>query len=165
MASGYIGDPDLPSLTSSYFISSLAKGLPLLKYRILGGEKNLIKERTAKTLALVGDEELDIKETAERVLYDLRKRRGINLWAILQHQTAVTLAGSRYDRLKALNIPTLVIHGTADSFIPVEHGKKLVEIMPNAKGLWIEGAGHMFPLPDADSINEAIIAHLANQHG
>jgi hypothetical protein len=72
-------------------------GIPLLKYRIVGGEKNLIKERIAKTMMVAGYEGLDIKEIAEVVLHDLRKRRGINLKALVQHQTAVSVSGSRYE--------------------------------------------------------------------
>jgi pimeloyl-ACP methyl ester carboxylesterase len=160
MTSGHIGDPDLPGLSSRYFVSSFLKGIPLLKYRLMGGEKNLIKERIAKTISVVGYDGLDIKETAELVLYDLRKRRGLNLKAILQHQTAITLAGSRYDRLRTLDVPTLIIHGTADQFIPVEHGLKLVEIIPHAQGLWLDGVGHIFPMPDMETLLKNIFAHL-----
>jgi pimeloyl-ACP methyl ester carboxylesterase len=160
MTSGYVGDPDLPGLTSRYFLGALLKGIPLLKYRIMGGEKNLIKERLAKTIPMVGLEELDIQETAELVLYDLRQRRGINLRAAFQHQTAVTISGARYEKLKTVNIPTLVIHGTADQFIPVEHGHKLAEVIPKAKGLWLNGVGHIFPLPDMATLMKKIIAHL-----
>lgn len=74
MTSGFVGDPELPGLTSRYFFGSIVQGLPLLKYRITGGEENLIKERIAKTMLVVRPEELDIKELAELVLYDLRKR-------------------------------------------------------------------------------------------
>jgi pimeloyl-ACP methyl ester carboxylesterase len=160
MTSGYIGDPDLPGLTSRYFYNSLLKGIPLLKYRILGGEKNLIKERVAKQISVVGYEGLDIQETAEFVLYDLRKRRGINVQALFQHQTAVSISGSRYEKLKNLDIPTLVVHGTADQFIPVEHGKKLVEVIPNAKGLWLDGVGHVFPVPDMELLMKNILSHF-----
>lgn len=160
MTSGFIGDPELPSLSSRYFLSSLVKGIPLLKYRILGGEKNLIKERIAKVVSVVGYGGLDIRETAEVVLYDLRKRRGINVRAILQHQAAVWISGSRYEKLKSLPIPTLVIHGTADEFIPVEHGRKLAQVIPTAMGLWLEGVGHIFPVADMDRLMERILAHL-----
>lgn len=144
MTSGYIGDPDLPGLTSRYFFDYMVRGIPLLKYRIAGGEGSLIKERIAKTIMVLGYEGLDIKELAEVVLYDLRKRRGINIQAAFQHQAAVSISGSRYEKLRTLDIPTLVIHGTADQFIPVEHGRKLVEVIPNAKGVWLEGVGHVF---------------------
>jgi hypothetical protein len=79
MTSGYIGDPDIPNLSSRYFFSSILKGIPLLKYSLIGGEKNMIKERIAKTISVVGTEGLDINEIAEVVLYDVRKRRGVNI--------------------------------------------------------------------------------------
>ena len=160
MTSGYIGDPDIPGLSSRYFWSSLFKGLPLLKYRLIGGEKNLIKEVIAKTITATGYEGLDIKEIAELVLFDIRKRRGINMKAIWQHQTAISISGSRFERLKTLSMPTLVIHGTEDQVNPIEHGKKLAEVIPNAKGLWLDGVGHLFPVPDMEALLTKITAHL-----
>jgi pimeloyl-ACP methyl ester carboxylesterase len=160
MTSGYIGDPDIPGLSSRYFWSSLIKGLPLLKYRLIGGEKNLIKEVIAKTITATGYEGLDIKEIAELVLFDIRKRRGINLKALFQHQTAISISGSRFERLKTLSMPTLVIHGTEDQVNPIEHGKKLVDVIPNSKGLWLDGVGHLFPVPDMEALLTKITAHL-----
>jgi pimeloyl-ACP methyl ester carboxylesterase len=160
MTSGFIGDPDLPGLTSRYFLEALLKGIPLLKYRLLGGEKNLIKERIAKQISAIGVDGLDIKEIAEVVLYDLRKRRGINVRAVLQHQTAVNVAGSRYEKLRALSTPTLVVHGPEDQFIPIEHGKKLVETIPSAEGIWLEGVGHVFPVSKMDKLTTKILGHI-----
>jgi pimeloyl-ACP methyl ester carboxylesterase len=160
--SGYIGDPDLRSISSGYFISALLKGMPLFKYRILGGEKNLVKERIAKLKVMLGYEDVDVQEIAEVVLYDLRKRRGVSIKGALQHQAAVTISGSRYEQLKTLDVPTLVVHGTADPLIPVEHGKKLVELVANAEGLWLDGVDHIFPYPNMDAVNKKIIAHLRN---
>ena len=160
MTSGYIGDPDIPGLSSRYFWSSLIKGLPLLKYRLIGGEKNLIKEVIAKTITATGYEGLDIREIAELVLFDIRKRRGLNLKAIWQHQTAISISGSRLEGLKTLSMPALVIHGTEDQVNPIEHGKKLVEVIPNANGLWLDGVGHVFPVPNMEALLTKITAHL-----
>ena len=126
----------------------------------MGGERNLIKERIAKTILVVGRQDLDIKELAELVLYDLRKRRGINIQGAFQHQAAVTVSSSRYEKLKALQVPTLIIHGTSDQFIPVEHGKKLVQTIPNAKGIWLTGVGHVFPVPNMAAVTKDIISHF-----
>jgi pimeloyl-ACP methyl ester carboxylesterase len=161
--SGFIGDPDLPGLSSGYLIKSAIIGLPLFRYRLLGGEKNLILERIAKTVAMIGPENLDIRETAELVVYDLRRRKGLNLRAARQHQAAVTIAGARYDRLAALDIPALIIHGTADPIIPVEHGRKLVAVIPGARGLWLDGVGHVFPFPDMEMVMRHLLAHLDGQ--
>jgi pimeloyl-ACP methyl ester carboxylesterase len=158
MASGDVGDPDLPSLSIRYLLESTLKKLPLLKYRIMGGEKNLIKERVAGYISLLGDEELDIQEIAEVILYDRRNRRGMNARAVFQHIMAVTGSGSRYEKLRALDMPTLVIHGKDDQLLPIEHGEKLVDIIPNAKGLWVDDMGHVFPLPKA--LTKDILSHI-----
>jgi pimeloyl-ACP methyl ester carboxylesterase len=158
MTSGYVGDPDLPGLSSRFFWSSLLKGIPFLMYRIMGGEKNLIKEVIAKTVSTVGYEGL--RETAEVFLYDLRKRRGVNTRAVFQHGTAVSRSGSRYEKLKELDIPTLVVHGTDDLFNPIAHGKKLAEIIPRAEALWLHGVGHVFPMPEMEKVTRSIISHF-----
>lgn len=160
LTSANIGDPDLPMLTTRYLVGTILKNLGLLKYRLMGGEKNLIKERLAKTIAALGYENLDIEDIAHRTLYDLRKRRGLNFAALFHHQVAVTVSGSRYEQLAQLQIPTLVIHGTADALIPVEHGQKLVDLMPNAEGVWLEGMAHVFPFPQKFAVNNTILDHL-----
>ena len=161
MTSGHVGDPELPGPSSRFFINNAAAGLPLLKYRLMGGEKNLIKERVAKMIGAMGVEAVDVRETAELVLYDLRRRRGINGRAIFQHWTAINLSGSRYKGLKDVAAPALVVHGTADQLLPIEHGRKLAATIPHARGLWLQDVGHLFPPPDADAVYEAILAHLA----
>lgn len=160
MTSGFVGDPDLPGLSTRYFLGSAIKGLPLLKYRWLGGEKNLIKELIAKQVAALGYDQLDVREQAEIVLYGLRRRRGINLRGAMQHFTAVTISGSRHEQLKLLNVPTLIVHGTADQMMPVEHGQKLAATIPNAKAIWLEGLGHVFPVPDLAELIKNITDHL-----
>jgi pimeloyl-ACP methyl ester carboxylesterase len=160
MSSGHIGDPELPGISSRYLIDYNVKGIPLLKYRMMGGEKNIVKERIAKQVLLMGYDGLEIEETARVLLYDLRKRKGINVRAIFQHQAAVRISGSRYEKLRTLDVPTLIIHGKQDQFVPFEHGKKLAEVMPNSQGLWLDGVGHVFPVPDMEALMRSVISHL-----
>jgi pimeloyl-ACP methyl ester carboxylesterase len=161
MTSGYIGDPELPAgPTSRYLLASFVQGIPLLKYRLRGGVRNLIKERIAKYLGALGPDGLDVRETAEAVLYDQRYRRGINVRGVLQHIMAVTVSGSRYHALRSLDVPALIIHGTDDQFIPIEHGRKLVEVIPEARGVWLDGLGHVFPARIGLAIDD-LLAHIA----
>jgi abhydrolase domain-containing protein 17 len=46
-------------------------------------------------------------------------------------------------KIKQINCPLLVIHGTADAIIPLWHGRRLYEtaLEPKYK-LWVKGAGH-----------------------
>lgn len=160
--SGYAGDPQLPILpilSSRHFFMSIAQGVPIVKYRLMGGEKNLIKERIAK-MVMAGIE-VDIQETAEVALYELRERKGFNIKALLQHRAASDVSGSRYESLRMLEVPTLVIHGTDDMVFPIDHGKKLAELIPGAEALYLEGVGHVFPYPNMGNINARILSHLA----
>jgi hypothetical protein len=36
----------------------------------------------------------------------------------------------------------------------------IVEVIPNAKGLWLDGVGHGFPVPNMETLLTKIIAHL-----
>ncbi len=55
------------------------------------------------------------------------------------------LAISGFDagrRLREVETPTLILHGTADLLVPVENAKKLGELISGAKVELFEGAGH-----------------------
>jgi abhydrolase domain-containing protein 17 len=46
-------------------------------------------------------------------------------------------------RIRRLDAPVLVIHGTRDEIIPFAHGRTLHDAAPGPKqALWVEGAGH-----------------------
>jgi pimeloyl-ACP methyl ester carboxylesterase len=78
---------------------------------------------------------------------------GRQLIAILSH-------GSRTRFLADLQVPTLVIHGTADPLVPVEGGEDTARVIPGAHLMLIEGMGHDVPHGGAwPQIVEAITAH------
>ncbi|WP_082978921.1 alpha/beta fold hydrolase [Arthrobacter sp. B6] len=153
-------DGSMPGPQTWPLILSVIAGLPLLRYRLLGGEANLVKELLAGLVAQGGDEPVDVEEWTRIVLYDLRERNGLNLRALLQHQVAVAVTRSRYPLLGSITAPTLVIHGNADAYLPIEHGHRLAAAIPSACGLWLEGAGHPFPYPDMHEVMTAITGHL-----
>ena len=153
-------DTSMPGPQTWPLIRSATAALPLLRYRLLGGETNLVKEVLAGLVAQGGDEPVDVEEWTRIVLYDLRERNGLNLRALLQHQVAVAVTRSRYPLLGTITAPTLVIHGNADAFLPIEHGHRLAAAIPSACGLWLEDAGHPFPYPDMLEVMTAITSHL-----
>ena len=46
------------------------------------------------------------------------------------------------DSLQTLTVPTLILHGDADSQVPYMLGKELWDLIPNSKFVTIPGAGH-----------------------
>jgi len=63
--------------------------------------------------------------------------------------------------LTSIGAPTLVIHGTADPLFPLEHGQALVNEIPGARLLPLEGSGHGVERADWETIARAVLGHTA----
>ena len=153
-------DASMPGPRTWPLIVSALTSLPLLRYRVLGGETNLVKELLASLVAQGGDDPVDVEEWTKIVLYDLRERGGLNVRSLRQHQVAVAVTRSRYPLMGMITAPTLVIHGTRDTFLPIEHGHRLAAAIPSAYGLWLDNAKHAFPYPHMREVTSAITNHL-----
>ena len=77
-----------------------------------------------------------------------------------KHGDAAGASPSRKHRLNQISKPTLVIHGTEDAILGLDHGMALYENIPNAKKLIMEGVGHEIPEELADEITSTILEHL-----
>ncbi len=58
---------------------------------------------------------------------------------------AIHASGSRDDDIRHLDVPTLVIHGSADKLIRPDGGRHLAEVIPGARYEEIDGLGHDLP--------------------
>ncbi|MGH7765620.1 MAG: alpha/beta fold hydrolase [Candidatus Dormibacteraceae bacterium] len=54
-------------------------------------------------------------------------------------------APTRLEQLRAVKVPTLVVHGVDDVLIPVENGRKVAASVPEARLIEVEGMGHDLP--------------------
>jgi pimeloyl-ACP methyl ester carboxylesterase len=159
MSSGNIADKELPKVSKSVVYDFTKIGI---KYGLFKSEKNTIKMMLAAKMILRGDAQydIDIKGTAEQVLYNLRKRKGYNPDASKQHDQAANLWDNRFDELKDLKIPVLIIHGLNDPFVSIEHSKKLASVIPNSKTKWFNNMGHDLPSNLIDSFTREIILNI-----
>ena len=64
---------------------------------------------------------------------------------VARQAIASVASGDRTDRLRHLEVPTLVIHGLADRMCDVSGGRATAEAIPGAELLLIEGMGHNLP--------------------
>ena len=72
---------------------------------------------------------------------------------------AMILDGSRADALRALRVPTLVIHGLDDTLIDPSGGERTAELVPEAELLLIPGMGHDRPRELWPELIDALAAH------
>jgi len=87
--------------------------------------------------------------------------RGYNPAGTARQLAAVLASGSRSTALAAIDIPTLVIHGTADTLVQPSGGERTAEVIPDAKLLVIEGMGHDLAPPLWPQLVDALAAHAA----
>jgi pimeloyl-ACP methyl ester carboxylesterase len=60
---------------------------------------------------------------------------------------AVYASGRRTEQLRAIETPTLVIHGKDDTLISPSGGERTAELIPNAKLVLVDDMGHDMPKP------------------
>jgi len=72
---------------------------------------------------------------------------------------AILATGSRADGLRALAVPTLVIHGRDDTLIAPDGGERTAELVPGARLLMVDDMGHDRPEPLWPLLTEAILEH------
>jgi len=65
-------------------------------------------------------------------------------------------------QLDHIPVPTLLVHGRADTDCPPQHSETAARRIPGARLLWIEHGGHlsMFTNPDSDAIQADIAGFL-----
>ena len=69
------------------------------------------------------------------------------------------------NRLSAITVPVLVIHGEEDIPIPVERAVRMLDALPSATLSRIPRAGHTSNLENAPKVNEAIRSFLTRISG
>ena len=146
------GNPRLPGPQRNA-LARLAKKVPL-------DRAGYVREYVATWRVLAGGHfPFDAERTARRGAagYD----RGINPPGVARQLMAIVASGNRTPALRALRVPTLVIHGTADPLVPAAAGRDTAAAVPGAQLLLIEGMGHSFPREVWLPVIDAIARHAA----
>ncbi|MFI6802498.1 alpha/beta fold hydrolase [Streptosporangium canum] len=114
-------------------------------WRVLNGEVSLFDERAARQYV--------------EASYD---RTGDHAAATHHDLAGRQMTDDRLAPLSSITAPTLVIHGTEDPILPLPHGRRLAEQVPNARLRTIPGMGHGFFSPGLPRrIAEIVLKHTA----
>tara|TARA_B100000965_G_scaffold71400_1_gene56358 strand:- start:181 stop:1134 length:954 start_codon:yes stop_codon:yes gene_type:complete len=76
------------------------------------------------------------------------------------HGAAVGASPDRTSRLQEIKVPTLVIHGTEDAILPLDHGIAVADGIIDSKRMIMEGVGHEIPEELLPEIINEIIANV-----
>jgi len=151
----------LVSMMSTTGDKAVGRVAPEILREVFGGPQPVTREEViehrVRAVRAVGspDYPTDVNEltaTATRA-YD----RCHDVVAIARQAVATVASGDRTERLRQLNLPTLVIHGLADRMVDVSGGRATAEAIPGAELVLIEGMGHGL----APALRSRLAEHIA----
>ena len=96
-----------------------------------------------------------------RAVAALSYDRGYSPEGSIRQFAAIVASGPRADGLRALRVPTLVIHGLDDTLIAPSGGERTAELIGGAELMLVPDMGHDRPEPLWPQLCEAILAHTA----
>jgi len=92
----------------------------------------------------------------------IRERTAISDAAFGAQYQAIRSWPGTIDRLGALAMPVLVIHGETDRLVPPENGHILARAIPHSKLVMIPNASHIFFTDQPEASKAAILSFLAS---
>ena len=102
-------------------------------------------------------------ERGTRALWERVLDRTANIESSMKNHYATEGGAGRWrERLGALDVPALVVHGTEDPVFAVAHGEALAREIPGAELLTLEGSGHELARRDWDVVVAAILRLTAS---
>lgn len=85
----------------------------------------------------------DLDVTVERIRNNYR--RSYRPLGIMRQMRGVLATGDLSPLTRRIQVPTLIIHGTADPLIRPESARRLHSLIPGARLHWVDGMGHDLP--------------------
>jgi len=145
------GEPELPGPTPAA-IDAMISTPPWER-------SSYIRYLTGVYRAFAGGSEAFDPETSDTMAaqaYD----RSFYLMGFPRQMAAIIACGSRAEKLRQVKAPTLVIQGTSDPLVSIEHGQATADAVPGAKLVLVEELGHGLAFPSLwDQIIAAINSH------
>ena len=117
-------------------------------------------EQRVRAMRVAGSPGYEIDEAQVRERAGLAYDRSHDPLGIARQAIAVVASGDRTPRLKALDVPTLVLHGADDRMCDVSGGQATAAAIPDAELVIIDGWGHNIPQGLWPELTSRIAAHV-----
>tara|TARA_Y100000590_G_scaffold468091_1_gene649368 strand:+ start:11694 stop:12644 length:951 start_codon:yes stop_codon:yes gene_type:complete len=152
MTSPGMGDPDLSVMTPALVEGMKESFLFNIQGRYEDGVVRIYRELTGSRYPF--NEEKFREQMKPSMEHGYNPHAG--------HGDAVGASPNRRSRLHEINLPTLVIHGTEDAILPLDHGQALADGIPNAQMMVLERVGHEIPEEMTHEITSRMIEHFSS---
>ena len=167
-----VGHPERVKSLTSLMSTNGKPGLPranpeLVKHMFTGrpntGDPTVMLDHTVATAKMLGSPGYPRSDQEWRELIGASIERSFYPQGFIRQMAAIVDDGSRVERLKHINAPTLVIHGREDPLVPVEAGIDTARHIRESRLEIIEGMGHDIPPPLVERITGLIADHAASR--
>ena len=121
-------------------------------------------DRSLKMYKILGTPgtEIDEEEFKKNALLNIE--RSSNESGFTRQLIAILADKDRYNEVRSITNPTLVIHGRLDPLIPFEEGKKTADMIPNSQFLPVDIMSHLIDEPVLDIIEEPLVKFLTENN-
>ncbi len=151
------GAPNLPGPKASLLRAMLS--------RPTGKGHEALEAHYMRLLALLSGPGFEVDEPTRRAAIRYGLKRSDHAVGTLRQMLAVGADTNRHLALASIQVPSLVLHGTADPLIPIACGQDSAKRIPNARFEAIEGWGHDMPPGVLPLLTQHIVAHARTHAG
>ncbi len=148
--------PGLPAATPAALAALNAETDPN------AGEEEIV-QATAEGLRVCGSPGYPPNEDERIAIAQARFRRDYTPGGSARQMAAVVAMGDRSALLRAIQVPTMVIHGADDPLIPLAAGEDTAALIPDAQLTVIPGMGHDLPPALAPKITDIVTSFIRGQ--
>jgi pimeloyl-ACP methyl ester carboxylesterase len=118
--------------------------LPAMLGRRKDGREGYVRSSAAFWASIGSPDHPETPEELEQRAGDTYDR-GVHEQGLLRQMLAVVTQPNRGERLRAVRVPALVVHGAADKMVHVSGGRATAAAIPGAELLLVDGMGHDLP--------------------
>lgn len=141
-------------------------GQPSLKtFGVLLGNPPLTRDQTInraiRTFKVIGSPGFPFEEDVVREMAALSYDRGHSPAGVARQLHAIIASGDRTAKLRNVQIPTAVIHGTRDPLVKPSGGRATAKAIPGSRLMMVDGMGHDLPRDLWPTFAEAIDTNAA----
>jgi pimeloyl-ACP methyl ester carboxylesterase len=120
-------------------------------------------DHSARFFRTIGSPTLNLDERELREIAARSFAREHDATAAGRQLAAIIASPDRTPELRALRVPTLVIHGAADRLVQPSGGRATARAIPGARLLEIDGMGHDLPRVVWPRMIDAIVENIARR--